>query len=263
MGDAVMNSVLRLSRQMSPVRETYPPSEKPWSNGLRFKAPEPKYSDYYILNSPQRKSLELRVEASNRLKFNSADRKSTTDIAKEVLKTLETSESVCSAKKSPFKEAKSPFCSSPSQFSRYSGRDMTVSTAASKKVSQDSMQQVHMSFDDDYSPLDDKLCALKEKSLKSEAEYNARVRIIQENIEKYEKLIQEEAKKQAEEKKIWEKENKKSSYEELVGEVGLLKEENNKLRKVIEMYKKNEDETMKGIKEKISELNRRLSASIS
>lgn len=252
-----MNSLLRCVRQMSPERETYPLPEKSFTSGLRTKGKEVKYSDYYILNSPTRKSLGSKPGTPTRLSLYSSKKRSSNDLAKEVLRSLETDCSLSSAKRIPHKYTKkSPDASSPSYFSRYS-QEISVSTAASKKYAQDSMQQLQLSFDEDFST-NSKILILKENQAKSELEYKARVQILQENIKGYEKLCEEEIKRQEIDKKSILRHDDKPSYEDLSLEVKTLREENSKLRKVIAVYKNNETITLKNMKERLLGLNKRL-----
>ncbi|CAG9310216.1 unnamed protein product [Blepharisma stoltei] len=246
MENEVINSLLRCVRQMSPVRETYPPTEKSWFEGLRFKSAEPKYSDYYILNSPQRKSLVPKLELDH-WNLNTAKKRLSPDFAKSPLKTPETAESFYSGKASPFKDSKSPHCSSPSQLPRYSGRDTSISAAASKKITQDSMQQIYMSFDDDFSPEKRNF----EKEIRLEEEQNKHIKELRDNIEKYEKLRHEGTRKQ--ENKICEVSKEgNDNYEGLVEKISLMKEESLRLRKAIGIYKNKEGESLKRINRKSS-----------
>jgi hypothetical protein len=48
----IEEKLLRIHRQMSPTKESYPLGTRPWEESLRSYFPKPIYSDYYILNSP-------------------------------------------------------------------------------------------------------------------------------------------------------------------------------------------------------------------
>lgn len=52
MDDVILNSLLRLSKQVTPKRETYPVPYNGWSNHLRKSEPPVNLSTYYLLDSP-------------------------------------------------------------------------------------------------------------------------------------------------------------------------------------------------------------------
>lgn len=52
MEEAILNSLLRYSNQLTPSRETYPIPSKTWTNALRTTAPNINYSTYYLLDNP-------------------------------------------------------------------------------------------------------------------------------------------------------------------------------------------------------------------
>ena len=52
MEDAILNSLLRYSKQLTPKRETYPIPSKEWTGGLRGVVPEVNLSTYYLLDNP-------------------------------------------------------------------------------------------------------------------------------------------------------------------------------------------------------------------
>ena len=45
--------LIRVARQMSPKRDSYPLDIKAWEDNLRSSIPKITYSDYYILNAPE------------------------------------------------------------------------------------------------------------------------------------------------------------------------------------------------------------------
>ncbi|OMJ69006.1 hypothetical protein SteCoe_33396 [Stentor coeruleus] len=52
MEEAILNSLLRYSNQLTPSRDTYPIPSKNWTSALRTSAPEINYSTYYLLDNP-------------------------------------------------------------------------------------------------------------------------------------------------------------------------------------------------------------------
>lgn len=52
MEEAILNSLLRYSNQLTPNRETYPIPSKNWTSALRTSAPDINYSTYYLLDNP-------------------------------------------------------------------------------------------------------------------------------------------------------------------------------------------------------------------
>lgn len=52
MEEAILNSLLRYSNQLTPSRETYPIPSKTWTGALRTTAPNINYSTYYLLDDP-------------------------------------------------------------------------------------------------------------------------------------------------------------------------------------------------------------------
>ena len=52
MDEAILNSLLRYSKQLTPSRETYPIPGKGWTGGLRSSEPPVNLSTYYLLDNP-------------------------------------------------------------------------------------------------------------------------------------------------------------------------------------------------------------------
>ena len=52
MDEAILNALLRYSKQMTPVRETYPIPNKNFAEGLRQAKPQINLSTYYLMDNP-------------------------------------------------------------------------------------------------------------------------------------------------------------------------------------------------------------------
>lgn len=63
MEEAILNSLLRYSKQVTPTRDTYPVPSAAWSNNLRKSNPPVNLSTYYLLDQPGLSSSPTRTKS--------------------------------------------------------------------------------------------------------------------------------------------------------------------------------------------------------
>lgn len=62
MDEAILNSLLRYSKQITPARDTYPIPSKEWTGGLRGTEPQVNLSTYYLFDNPSLASTPFKPQ---------------------------------------------------------------------------------------------------------------------------------------------------------------------------------------------------------
>ncbi|CAG9328167.1 unnamed protein product [Blepharisma stoltei] len=280
MSDHILKTLLQKSIQHSPKRETFPAPETQWSDSLRKKSPEFKFSYHYLLNhspnhspnrsrsqSPRspRKSSEIpKPEKKPGKKTESAD----LDKLLEEMEGLKKQITVKKAEKVTRIESntnRSQGLLKEQKSSRKSDMDGIMSTAASK--SQWSTPGNDFLSKSPNKSLEDQIVQLSHRQKAAEIEFNSRKNLIENEIYRYQEMFSKELTSYEEDKKKWEEKvqtlkqkiarQSQSEFNEDFSHLS-LQEENKRLKEIIKGYKSEEQDYLQKLQEEINSIKQRL-----